>query len=425
MAQALGRHTVQRTLKCVVDLQTMRSISSDQLLNMNQDEYHAVRRAATRARIDRAPRYVCAQCGYATYAPREGRTGQPFWRHHLGAPQDCAWWTGVPSQVDGVSARQFDGVQESPLHVAIKNTVGELLRSDPRTDPGSVVVDQYLIAADGRRRPDVRAVYDGAPIVFEVQLATTQIPIIIQREDFYDGHAYRLVWLTWNFEPPPPAGRLRSSFEDIFYSHNKNLLSIDDETVGLSRQKRTLVVRAFWKRNDAWHSKLVELAELDWLQSGRAFAVAPEPAWHEAFLNRWRAATGDHGTQWPDREGLLEQLADKLAIAGIGRRELEDADSDDLINCLLSLVDGKPVGSRQKNLVELLNTFLGVERRYRFARLLLRFADRCDRHEALNVTSVRAKLDRARATSQDDPDSLTGQIALRLFPDVLGRPKSR
>lgn len=118
---------------------------------------------------------------------------------------------------------------------------------------------------------------------------------------------------------------------------------------------------------------------------------------------------------------MLEELAAWLAIPDIGRRELEIADTDDLINCLLSLVDGRPVGSRQKNLTELLNTFLGVERRHRFARLIRRFAERCDRGEVLAIRSVYSKLVNALETPQDDPESLTGRIALRLFPDVFGR----
>ena len=105
--------------------------------------------------------------------------------------------------MDDVSRRQFQGAQESPLHVAIKTVVGELLRLDIRTTPDSVVIDEYLIMKDGKRRPDVRAIYGGVPLVVEVQLATTQIPIIVQREDFYDEQAYRLLWLTWNFQPPP------------------------------------------------------------------------------------------------------------------------------------------------------------------------------------------------------------------------------
>lgn len=409
----------KRTLKRAIDLETMLTISSDALMGMSKDEYQVVRRLATRARLDRRPRYVCGLCGHAVYAPREGRTGQPYWKHHPGAPEDCSWWTGMPSGVDAISGRQFDGAQESPLHAKIKNIVGELLTADRRTKPESVVVDEYLITEGGRRRPDVRAVYDEVPVVVEVQLATTQIPIIIQREDFYDSEAYRLLWLTWNFEPPAANGRLLSSFEDIFYSHNKNLFSMDNQTVQLSRQRNEVILRAFWVRENLWQSKLVGLHELNWLSSGRAFAVAPEPHWHEDFLARWRAATGEHGTPRPERGTLLAELADKLSLIDVDDRTLEEADIDSLINCLLSLLDGHPVGSRQKNLVEVLNTFLNVERRHRFARLVRRFAELADRKEILETKSVQRKLEVALNEKQDDPQSLTGRIALALFPEAL------
>lgn len=409
----------KRTLKRAIDLETMLTISSDALLGMPKDDYQVVRRLATRARLDRRPRYVCGWCGHAVYAPREGRTGQPYWKHHPGGPEDCLWWTGTPSGVDVVSARQFDGAQESPLHAKIKNIVAELLSEDRRTKPESVVVDAYLITEGGRRRPDVRAVYDEAPIVVEVQLATTQIPIIIQREDFYDSEAYRLLWLTWKFEPPATNGRLLSSFEDIFYSHNKNLFSMDNETVQLSRQRNEVILRAFWVRENLWQSKLVGLHELNWLSSGRAFAVAPETRWHEDFLARWRAATGGHGTPRPERGTLLAELAEKLSLIDVDDRTLEEADIDSLINCLLSLLDGYPVGSRQKNLVEVLNTFLNVERRHRFARLIRRFAELVDRRDILETKSVQSKLAVALRAAQDDPQSLTGRIALALFPEAF------
>ncbi|WP_068953780.1 hypothetical protein [Pararhizobium polonicum] len=145
---------------------------------------------------------------------------------------------------------------------------------------------------------------------------------------------YRLLWLTWNFEPPPTNGRLPSSFEDIFYAHNKNLFSMDNETVQLSRQRNDVILRAFWGRENLWQSKLVGLHELNWLSSGRAFAVAPEPHWHEDFLARWRTATGEHGTRRPERRTLLAELADKLSLIDIDDRTLKEADIDSLINCL-------------------------------------------------------------------------------------------
>ncbi|MGV0819929.1 DUF6035 family protein [Martelella sp. AMO21009] len=327
--------------------------------------------------------------------------------------------------MDKVSARQFSGAQESPLHIRIKNIVGELLNADARTEPGSVIIDEYLVTESGRRRPDVRVVYDDAPLVVEVQLATTQIPIIVQREDFYTDEAHRLLWLTWNFEPPPPGDRLPSSFEDIFYSHNKNLFAMDDETISLSRQESDVCLRAFWVRDHVWQSKLVRLSELQWLPSGRAFAMAPPLSWHEDFLMRWRAATGNHALQWPERGMLLSELIENLTLENVDGRALEDLGVDALISCLLSLLDGHPVGSQQKNLVEVLNTFLYASRRHRYARLVRRFAELTGQTVVLKTPSVQAKLAAALATPQDDPQSLTGRIALGLFPQVFQARKSR
>lgn len=199
----------------------------------------------------------------------------------------------------------------------------------------------------------------------------------------------------------------------------------DNETVHLSRQRNEIILRAFWVHENSWQSKLVGLHELSWLSSGRAFAVAPEPHWHEDFLARWRGATGDHGTPRPERGTLLAELADKLSLIDVDDRILEEADIDSLINCLLSLLDGHPVGSRQKNLVEVLNTFLNVERRHRFARLIRRFAELAGRKDILETRSVRSKLAVSLKVAQDDPQSLTGRIALALFPEAFASRHKR
>ncbi|MET4324164.1 DUF6035 family protein [Bradyrhizobium sp. RT5a] len=410
---------LRRTLKRVVDLASMHSITSDALIAMTKDDYQVLRREATRARLDRKARFVCAKCGHAVYAPREGRTGQPYRKHHPGALQLCPWWTGTPASVDIVSADQFDGAQESPLHAKMKHIVGELLTNDPRTTAGSVVVDEYLILENGRRRrPDVRAIYDGVPLVVEVQLATTQIPIIVQREDFYENASIRLIWLTWNFEPPT-SGRLLSSFEGIFYSHDKNLFSMDDETIALSRQRREVILRAFWLDEDAWRSKLVTISDLNWIEGGRANVVPSRSPWHHDFLSRWRGALGEKGAKWKEREILFRELLAKVAIPGSDVNELHALDVDALINCMLSLVDGRPVGSRQQNLVEVLNSFFKVELRQRYVRLIRTFAQLTNRDALLEIESVRNKIVKARTVAQDDRQSVSGKIALALFPEIF------
>ncbi|WP_245482467.1 DUF6035 family protein [Mesorhizobium sp. M4A.F.Ca.ET.050.02.1.1] len=396
----------------------MQTISSDELVAAGPDRYHEIRRTATRARNEKTDVFVCENCGYAVYAPREPRTRLPYWRHRKGAPTDCPWWTGDPSSIDEVNASQFQGAQESPLHLKIKNTIAELLNADPLTEPGSVVTDEYLVTAEGRRRPDVRAVYAEKPIAVEVQLATTQIPIIDARESFYEREGRHLIWLTWNFVPVDRS-RMLTAFEDIFYSHNKNLFSFDEEVLAVSKADGSARVRAFWEGENGWESKVVRLTDLTWPETGLPFAVAPRPPWHEDFRARWLDATSENGTRYPDRIHLLDELASKLNMEAVDGAALSEADFESLLNCMLSFVLKRSVGSRQRNLAEVINTFLAGSRRHGFARLMRKVVVSTGSGELLDRASVQGKFAIAEQEPQDGPETVTGRIALMLFPELF------
>jgi len=414
---------LQRTLKRAVRLQDMAVITSDDLLQIDADGYQEIRRSATRARNDGLAAFVCDHCGFPVYAPREPNTKLPFWRHHKGTPRSCPWWTGEPGSTDEVSASQFQGAQESPLHLRVKNIVAELLGADPLTEPGSVVVDEYVVCGESRRRPDVRATYDGKPIAIEIQLATTQIPIIVAREDFYRREGRHLIWLTWNFVPVERA-HLLTAFEDIFYSHNKNLFSLDDGVVAEGRARGSFLVRAFWEHGSGWNSKIAALPELEWPSSGLPFAVAPPPPWHLDFRARWLAGTTHGGTPWPIRRDLLVELADELQDDEIDATSLEELDIGALLNAILSFVSGQPVGSAQRNLTELINTFLSSERRHRFARVMRKIISVTVGADLLEKPSVAAKFATALQSAQDEPESVTGNVALLLFPELFQKRRA-
>lgn len=419
--------TPQRTLKRAVRLSDMTVVTSDDLLRMDADSYHEIRRETTRARNDGQVAFVCDECGFPVYAPRQPITKQPMWRHHKGAPEQCPWWSGDPRSVDMVSASQFQGAQESPLHVKLKNTVAELLAADPLTEPGSVVVDQYISHGDAKRKPDVRATYDGKPLAFEIQLATTQIPIIVAREDFYQSEGRHLIWLTWNFQPVERSC-LRTAFEDIFYSHNKNMFSLDDEAIALSRATSRFLLRAFWNHGEDWKSKILPLSALEWPSIGLPFAVSPPPApptWALDFRSRWLAATTQIETPWPARKSLFEEMADHLNLEVEGAHELDQADYASLLNAILSFVTNQPVGSAQQNLYEVINSFLVSKRRMRFARVMRKVITVTQGSAFFERRSVADKFEVAEGHEQDDPDSMTGRIVVALFPEIFRkRPSS-
>jgi hypothetical protein len=98
---------------------------------------------------------------------------------------------------------------------------------------------------------------------------------------------------------------------------------------------------------------------------------------------------------------------------------LEKADIGALLNAIMSFVEGKPVGSAQKNLTEVINTFLASERRFRFARIMRKVVAVTGISEILDKPSVAAKFSRAMEDAQDGPDSLTGRVGLLLFPELF------
>lgn len=400
-----------RTLKEVLDLRTMRTITADDLLNAGHDSYNHIRREATRSHRFGDDRYVCVRCGHGVYAPLLGR--HPYWKHFAGAADTCPWYTGRSASVQKVSARQFEGRQESPLHHRLKHLIADLLRADPQA--GEVVVDEYLMGADGRRRPDVRAQYGDLRLAFEIQLATTQIPIIIDREHFYENEGMGLLWLTWQFEAQP-FERVPQSFKDIYYSHSKNLFSLDPETVSLSEKRRTLVIRVHAHGRGGWTTAFVTLGDLKWPGSGLPYALSVAQTWSDDFKERWLALPDSGVALWDARRQLLQEAIETIGLS-VSPSNLEADAVPDLLNCLLSFQTGFPVGSDQSNLAELCNTFLAAKRRHRYAKIFEFAVRRTGNEELLKRSSIRKKLEEALDAEQVSKSLAPARIVRALFPE--------
>ena len=276
-----------RTLQRVTDLATGATITSDDLLAIDPDRYQKIRRNAAAARRKGSAVYVCDMCGHGVYAPKEARTRLPFWRHHNGAPTACPWWTGDPATVDQRSAAQFQGAQESPLHSWLKHQVGEILAIDQSTQAGSIHIDEYLKGETGNRRPDVRAINGGRRLAFEIQLSSTQLPIIDSREHFYNREGYNLVWLTWKFQAVPRRLML-TAFVDIFYSHNKNLFSLDEEVLDRARKEGRFLVRCHWEEGRDWRSAILRCL----------ISIGPRRAWPTGLRLGMSTSCSAGATPW-------------------------------------------------------------------------------------------------------------------------------
>ncbi len=411
----LSQSRYTRTLKTVIDVDTMKTISAENLMAASPTEYNFIRRAATRSWQRGDPRFVCVRCGHPVYAPLLFK--RPYWKHFAGAPSNCRWWTGRTQSPEAVSARQFLGNQESALHLRIKNIIAELLGLDPETD--DIVVDRFIVADGGRRRPDVRARYGGKGVAFEIQLATTQLPIILAREEFYERHGVHLIWVTWNFEPGNFED-IPQSIKDIYTGHNENIFSLDIETINQSRREATLVIRAHHLGSQGWISRLVTLDQLTWPIEALPYAIAPVEDWSEKFKKKWISNHAAGRMTWQTECEFLATLINCLQLP-CTPSDLQSCDLTSLINCLLSLETGHPIGSAQSNILEVLNTFLYAKRRHQYAKILQFAAQRTGHSNLLSAKSVVDKLEVALAAKQVERSTYAARIVRALFPNWLSQ----
>jgi len=436
--------TIRRVLKRALDAEELRIITSDELLKMSAEAYQQIRRGVTIGVKTGAARYLCSRCGHPVYAPNY-RTG-PGWKHYGREPIDCEWWTGKTSSVDEVSARQFQGQQESPLHNKVKNLVADLLRADSRVT--DVVVDEVLHGSTGYKKPDVRAEFGGRPIAVELQLSTTQIPVIVERELFYRHEGRHLIWLTWDFEPRPYA-EVRQAFRDIATAHHENLFTLDAQAIAESRRRSCLVFRVLWWRGGVCHEKLVTLNDLVWCDDGLPFAVArPKPAAlplssavvspgqptrpksrglvfsvrsAEKFKERWVQRT-EELTSWQlFGDDLWLDLLEVAGVNGLQHDHEKASVVIDVLNLALSFECGYPVGSRQTNLAELLTTFLATERRHPYALLAKKLAGASGHAELLERSAIKKKIETAMLVTQLGGSSDAVKVLTVLFPQWVKR----
>jgi len=436
--------TIRRALKRALDTQELRIVTSDELLAMPPNTYQQLRRDITISAKTGAPRYLCSRCGHPVYAPNYS-TG-PGWKHYGSEPIDCEWWTGVSSSVDEVSARQFQGQQESPLHHNVKHLIADLLRADSRTE--GVVVDEVLFGSTGYKKPDVRAKFDGRSVAVELQLSTTQIPIIVERELFYRREGWHLLWLTWDFEPRPYT-EVRQAFRDIATAHRDNLFTLDTEAITESRRRGCLVLRVLWWREGVCENRLVALDDLVWSDEALPFAVAQPQSSVTGLLSK--AAPSKLGTEkqtsMPTLQGegfssqqlelfkvrwvkaakkfspwelsenhLWLELQETIELDNLQRSRVETTTLIDVLNLAVSFDQGYPIGSQQSNLAELFVTFLAAEKRHPYAILAERLAVASGHAELLKRPSIQKKIAAAKQTKQVGGSSDAVKILTNLFP---------
>ncbi len=209
------------------------------------------------------PLYRCALCNVPVYICRAQDKPRFFFRHQHEDGSCPAHTRGALSQ-DEIDARKYNGAKESKLHRRMKDWVCQCLMTAGRfIDIAQEPTWKGPLTGE-RRRPDVRAVYNGLPIAFEIQLSTTHLNVIAARRAFYQQEGGLLIWLFAEFDTE----HRRMTDDDVFYNNNLNAFVVTAKTVEASLGAGEFRLECVWTQpskaggHTALHRRVVSFHEL-------------------------------------------------------------------------------------------------------------------------------------------------------------------
>lgn len=180
---------LKRTITDLLNLDTENAESALYLLSQREEQIFKLRRLVEERVQAKNPVYACNSCGQPVVirSHRLHNAHHTFYFKHLHNSGDCPIKTDSKHTKDEIRCMQYNGAKESLTHIELKHYLAEHLRKNSRFT--EVKVEEVIKGADGWSRkwkkPDISALFNGKTVVFEIQLSTTFLDVIVSREVFY------------------------------------------------------------------------------------------------------------------------------------------------------------------------------------------------------------------------------------------------
>lgn len=191
---------------------------------------------------------------------------------HVKDSEDCPIKTTSHLTLEEICAMKYNGQKEGLLHRENKEIISQLLIRDCHFDNEVRVEKTFrekhpVGIAKRWRRPDISVVFTSnqREVVFELQVSTTFLDVIINREEFYKQND---AYITWIFLS---ADHDKFTTLDIAYANKANFFVFNQETLHESENRNSLVLKCYYRQpfmNDnlmvdyRWTSEIVDFSML-------------------------------------------------------------------------------------------------------------------------------------------------------------------
>lgn len=260
----------KRTIEFVLNKEDGSTVYADDFFVKPENEVFKYRNELQKAiKGIRKPLFVCYFCGQNIKINGGGQTKKILHFAHKKDSDDCHLKTDNNYSKLEIQRVKYNGAKESPLHFETKKLIKEIIESN--NEFSNIKVEKVLKSNTNYlewKRPDISASYKNINIVFEIQLSTTFLSVIVDREYFYKENQTYILWVFRNFVIDE--FKQRFTEKDVFYSNNRNAFVLDNEAINLSQQNNDLYLLCYYqipiienlKINYNWECKYVCFEQL-------------------------------------------------------------------------------------------------------------------------------------------------------------------
>ena len=256
----MSEYVPRLTMKSVWDVKNGKEINAYDFFKQPESEIIMMRRTLQTAIIANKPVFVCPYCHQMVkISGKRTSRGRASFFSHLYDSDACMIKTTTGLSKEQIEASKYGLVAESERHIRLKNLIAEALNSQMKTD-GNISDVQIEKRINSKlpymrwRRPDVQAIYKQYNLVFELQLSTTFISTIVDRDLFYRLNNYFIIWV-FNFDDNQEYVNLSNLMcKDIYYANKRNVFIFDEEAQEESVKRGKLCLKCNWlDANNHWH----------------------------------------------------------------------------------------------------------------------------------------------------------------------------
>lgn len=319
-----------RTIETVLNLDTGQIIYANTFLELGEHIVFPYREKCQDAyKKKREPFLVCDSCGQMVQiSGGKGANGKITYFKHLKDSNDCPIKTDTKLSREDILRGKFNGQQEGALHIETKNLIYDFLCLNKNTKGEISFAKLEMVNKSERnylqwKKPDITSIFKEKKLVFEIQLATTFLDVICERQHFYKENKTFIIWVFKNFEIE--ADKQRFTQKDIFYSNNRNAFILDAEAINLSNINDDLFLLCQYQKPTAaeenieygWESKYISLSELTFdSNSYKVYYFDVDKAENEIKLEIDKKIL-----ERKETERLLKEEREKIRIQEIEKRK--------------------------------------------------------------------------------------------------------